>query len=191
MQRISCTGNQQPTVRVAIMAQTPTGAIEAFDFSEYQPELFEKFQDMRNRGPYLLSAQALRSYQNKFRTAPADNVKVVIHLTDGVDGGLAQLEAASAALQREAFFHYRTTLQKKHAAECPASVLDSGEIEERQGVSGENGYRGYPGDEGGPSNLWGISNSNGDGEDNESHDFNFSLASSPLNRYFSMKSYIN
>ncbi|TFK02284.1 Collagen alpha-3(VI) chain [Platysternon megacephalum] len=101
MQRISCTGNQQPTVRVAIMAQTPTGAIEAFDFSEYQPELFEKFQDMRNRGPYLLSAQALRSYQNKFRTAPADNVKVVIHLTDGVDGGLAQLEAASAALQRE------------------------------------------------------------------------------------------
>ncbi|KAG6930871.1 collagen type VI alpha 3 chain [Chelydra serpentina] len=101
MQRISCTGNQQPTVRVAIMAQTPTGAIEGFDFSEYQPELLEKFQDMRNRGPYVLTAQTLRSYQNKFRTAPADSVKVVIHLTDGVDGGMAQLEAASVALQRE------------------------------------------------------------------------------------------
>uniref|UniRef100_A0A8C0G3U4 Collagen alpha-3(VI) chain n=1 Tax=Chelonoidis abingdonii TaxID=106734 RepID=A0A8C0G3U4_CHEAB len=101
MQRISCTGNQQPTVRVAIMAQTPTGTIEAFDFSEYQPELFEKFQDMRNRGPYVLTAQTLSSYQNKFRTAPTNNVKVVIHLTDGVDGEMAQLEAASAALQRE------------------------------------------------------------------------------------------
>ncbi|XP_043361669.1 LOW QUALITY PROTEIN: collagen alpha-3(VI) chain [Dermochelys coriacea] len=101
MQRISCSGNQQPTVRVAIMAQTPTGAIEGFDFSEYQPELFEKFQDMRNRGPYVLTPQTLRSYQNKFRTAPADSVKVVIHLTDGVDGVMAQLEAASVALQRE------------------------------------------------------------------------------------------
>ncbi|KAM9123902.1 collagen alpha-3(VI) chain isoform 4-T4 [Pangshura tecta] len=101
MQRISCTGNQQPTVRVAIMAQTPTRTVEAFDFSEYQPELFEKFRDMRNRGPYVLTAQTLGSYQNKFRTAPANNVKVVIHLTDGVDGGMAQLEAASAALQRE------------------------------------------------------------------------------------------
>ncbi|XP_044888096.1 collagen alpha-3(VI) chain isoform X3 [Mauremys mutica] len=101
MQRISCTGNQQPTVRVAIMAQTPTRTIEAFDFSEYQPELFEKFQEMSNRGPYVLTAQTLSSYQNKFRTAPANNVKVVIHLTDGVDGGMAQLEAASAALQGE------------------------------------------------------------------------------------------
>ncbi|XP_030436252.1 collagen alpha-3(VI) chain isoform X7 [Gopherus evgoodei] len=101
MQRISCTGNQQPTVRVAIMAQTPTGTIEAFDFSEYQLELLEKFQDMRNRGPYVLTAQTLSSYQNKFRTAPTNNVKVVIHLTDGVDGGMGQLEAASAALQRE------------------------------------------------------------------------------------------
>uniref|UniRef100_A0A8C8SQP5 Collagen type VI alpha 3 chain n=1 Tax=Pelusios castaneus TaxID=367368 RepID=A0A8C8SQP5_9SAUR len=101
MQRISCTGNQQPTVRVAIMAQNPTGAIEGFDFSEYQPELFKKFQGMRNRGPYLLSANTLNSYRSKFRTAPDDTVKVVIHLTDGIDGGMAQLEAASATLQRE------------------------------------------------------------------------------------------
>ncbi|XP_065269460.1 collagen alpha-3(VI) chain [Emys orbicularis] len=101
MQRISCTGNQQPTVRVAIMAQTPTGVVEAFDFSEYQPELFAKFRDISNRGPYVLTAQTLSSYQSKFRTAPANNVKVVIHLTDGIDGGMAQLEAASAALQRE------------------------------------------------------------------------------------------
>lgn len=76
MQRISCTGNQQPTIRVAIMGQSTTGAIEGLDFIEYQPELFEKFQAMRNRGPYYLTADTLKSYQNKFRTAPSDSVKV-------------------------------------------------------------------------------------------------------------------
>ncbi|KAF7243746.1 Collagen alpha-3(VI) chain [Varanus komodoensis] len=101
LQRISCTRNQPPVVRVAIMAQTPSGAVEAFDFSEYQPELFEKFQAMRNGGPYVLTAETLRSYQNKFRTAPGGSVKVVIHLTDGIDGAKGQLAAASADLKRE------------------------------------------------------------------------------------------
>ncbi|XP_014449748.1 collagen alpha-3(VI) chain isoform X4 [Alligator mississippiensis] len=101
MQRISCTGNQQPTIRVAIMGQSTTGAIEGLDFIEYQPELFEKFQAMRNRGPYYLTADTLKSYQNKFRTAPSDSVKVVIHLTDGADDGMARLAAASTALQKE------------------------------------------------------------------------------------------
>ncbi|KAJ7344630.1 hypothetical protein JRQ81_000580 [Phrynocephalus forsythii] len=101
MQKISCTRNQAPTVRVALLAQTPSGVVEAFDFSEYQPELFEKFQDLRNRGPYVLTAETLKSYQNKFRTAPAESVKVVIHLTDGIDGARGQLAAASADLKRE------------------------------------------------------------------------------------------
>ncbi|XP_075790156.1 collagen alpha-3(VI) chain isoform X2 [Pelodiscus sinensis] len=101
MQRISCTGTQQPTVRVAVMAQTPTGVIEAFDFSEYQSELFEKFQGMSNRGPYVLTPETLRSYQNKFKTAPTDSVKVVIHLTDGADGRMAQLEDESDALRKQ------------------------------------------------------------------------------------------
>nr|XP_020658029.1 collagen alpha-3(VI) chain isoform X5 [Pogona vitticeps] len=101
MQKISCTRNQAPTVRVALLAQTPSGVVEAFDFSEYQPELFEKFQDLRNRGPYVLTAETLKSYQNKFRTSPAGSVKVVIHLTDGIDGARGQLAAASADLKRE------------------------------------------------------------------------------------------
>ncbi|XP_042308649.1 collagen alpha-3(VI) chain isoform X2 [Sceloporus undulatus] len=101
MQKISCTRNQAPTVRVALLAQTPSGVVEAFDFSEYQPELFEKFQALRNGGPYVLTAETLKSYQNKFRTAPAESVKVVIHLTDGLDGPRGQLAAASADLKRE------------------------------------------------------------------------------------------
>nr|XP_025840129.1 collagen alpha-3(VI) chain isoform X5 [Vulpes vulpes] len=101
MQRISCSGGQMPTVRVSVVANTPTGPVEAFDFAEYQPELFEKFRNMRNQHPYVLTADTLKVYQNKFRQSSADNVKVVIHFTDGVDGNLADLQKASEELRQE------------------------------------------------------------------------------------------
>ncbi|KAM7097024.1 collagen alpha-3(VI) chain isoform 2-T2 [Ciconia maguari] len=101
MQKISCTGNQAPNVRVAIMAQTRAGPVEGLDFSEYQPELFERFQGMRTRGPYLLTADTLKSYLNKFRSAPSGSTKVIIHFTDGADDSIDQLEAASSALHTE------------------------------------------------------------------------------------------
>ncbi|CAI5761852.1 collagen alpha-3(VI) chain isoform X1 [Podarcis lilfordi] len=101
MQKISCTASQAPRVRVALLAQTRSGVVEAFDFSEYQPELFEKFQALHNGGPYVLTAETLKSYQNKFRASPAGTVKVVIHLTDGIDGARGQLAAASDDLKRE------------------------------------------------------------------------------------------
>ena len=76
MQKISCSGSQLPTVRVSVVALTPSGPVEAFDFAEYQPELFEKFQNMRAQHPYVLTADTLKLYQNKFRQASMDNVKV-------------------------------------------------------------------------------------------------------------------
>lgn len=76
MQKISCTGSRAPSVRVAIMAQSRGGPVEGLDFSEYQPELFERFQGMRTRGPYFLTAETLKSYQNKFRSAPSGSTKV-------------------------------------------------------------------------------------------------------------------
>uniref|UniRef100_A0A6I8N6F2 Collagen alpha-3(VI) chain n=1 Tax=Ornithorhynchus anatinus TaxID=9258 RepID=A0A6I8N6F2_ORNAN len=100
MQKISCTSNQEPTVRVSIMANSASGPVEAFDFSEYQPELFEKFQLLLGQRPYILTADTLKAYQDKFRKSPADSVKVVIHFTDGTDENFARLEAASAALQQ-------------------------------------------------------------------------------------------
>ncbi|XP_042730249.1 collagen alpha-3(VI) chain isoform X9 [Lagopus leucura] len=99
MQKISCTGSQAPNVRVAIMAQSRGGPVEGLDFSEYQPELFERFQGMRTRGPYFLTAETLKSYQNKFRSAPAGSTKVVIHFTDGTDDYLDQMKTASADLR--------------------------------------------------------------------------------------------
>uniref|UniRef100_E1BB91 Collagen alpha-3(VI) chain n=1 Tax=Bos taurus TaxID=9913 RepID=E1BB91_BOVIN len=101
MQKISCSGSQLPTVRVSVVALTPSGPVEAFDFAEYQPELFEKFQNMRAQHPYVLTADTLKLYQNKFRQASMDNVKVVIHFTDGVDGDLADLQRASEELRQE------------------------------------------------------------------------------------------
>ncbi|NWV61085.1 CO6A3 protein, partial [Malurus elegans] len=101
MQKISCTGNQAPNVRVAIMAQAQGGPVEGLDFSEYRPELLERFLDMRTRGPYVLTADTLRSYLSKFRSSPAGSTKVIIHFTDGVDQPINQLEAASSTLHAE------------------------------------------------------------------------------------------
>ncbi|NWY96240.1 CO6A3 protein, partial [Loxia curvirostra] len=101
MQKISCTGNQAPNVRVAIMAQAQGGPVEGLDFSEYQPELLERFLDMRTRGPYYLRADTLRSYLSKFRSSPAGSTKVIIHFTDGVDEPINQLEDASSTLHSE------------------------------------------------------------------------------------------
>ncbi|XP_031969884.1 collagen alpha-3(VI) chain isoform X10 [Corvus moneduloides] len=101
MQKISCTGNQAPNVRVAIMAQAQGGPVEGLDFSEYRPELLERFLDMRTRGPYYLRADTLRSYLSKFRSSPSGSTKVIIHFTDGVDEPINQLEAASSTLHSE------------------------------------------------------------------------------------------
>ncbi|KAM5156514.1 collagen alpha-3(VI) chain isoform 1-T1 [Callospermophilus lateralis] len=101
MQRISCSGGQLPTVRVSVVANTPSGSVEAFEFLEYQPELFETFRNMRNQHPYILTADTLKVYQNKFQKSSPDSVKVVIHFTDGADGDLADLHRASEALRQE------------------------------------------------------------------------------------------
>ncbi|MEE6490859.1 hypothetical protein FKM82_016035 [Ascaphus truei] len=100
MHSISCSGQQKPSVNVAILAQGGTGAVEAFDFAEYRPELLGKLTSLDTRGPYILTARTLQTYLNKFRTsAEKDSIKVVIHMTDGADAGMAELQAASESLQ--------------------------------------------------------------------------------------------
>lgn len=76
MQAISCSGSQMPTVRVSVVANGPSGPVEAFNFDEYQPEQFEKFLSMRSQHPYVLTADTLKIYQNKFRQSSPDSVKV-------------------------------------------------------------------------------------------------------------------
>uniref|UniRef100_F6YR73 Collagen type VI alpha 3 chain n=1 Tax=Callithrix jacchus TaxID=9483 RepID=F6YR73_CALJA len=101
MHRVSCSGGRSPTVRVSVVGNTPSGPVEAFDFDEYQPEMLEKFRNMRSQHPYVLTADTLKVYQNKFRQSSPDSVKVVIHFTDGADGDLADLHRASEDLRQE------------------------------------------------------------------------------------------
>nr|XP_033802568.1 collagen alpha-3(VI) chain isoform X5 [Geotrypetes seraphini] len=100
MQKISCTSDKAPVVRVAVIAQSTTGATEGFDFAEYRDELFDKFKRLATRGPFVLTSKTLQTYANKFTTSSDRNsVKVVIHLSDGMDEGMAELQAASSALK--------------------------------------------------------------------------------------------
>ncbi|KAM8934133.1 collagen alpha-3(VI) chain [Pelodytes ibericus] len=100
MQSISCTGQQRPSVKVSILAQSRSGAVEAFDFSDYRTELDSKFLGMGTRGPFVLTSKTLQSYLNKFKTsADDDSIKVIIHMTDGPDEDMGLLQASSEALQ--------------------------------------------------------------------------------------------
>ncbi|KAG9473384.1 hypothetical protein GDO78_016524 [Eleutherodactylus coqui] len=100
MQKISCSGDKKPTVKIAILSQGSTGAVEAFDFSEYRAELADKIIAMGTRGPYVLNGRTLQTYLNKFKTSGEDSsVKVVIHITDGIDASISELQQASASLQ--------------------------------------------------------------------------------------------
>ncbi|XP_069589430.1 collagen alpha-3(VI) chain isoform X3 [Ranitomeya imitator] len=100
MQKISCSGDKKPTVKVATLSQGRTGPVEAFDFSEYRQELAEKILAMGTRGPYVLSSQTLQTYLNKFKTSGEDNsLKVIIHITDGADVSMSELQKASLSLQ--------------------------------------------------------------------------------------------
>uniref|UniRef100_A0A8V0YHJ9 Collagen alpha-3(VI) chain n=1 Tax=Gallus gallus TaxID=9031 RepID=A0A8V0YHJ9_CHICK len=178
MQKISCTGSRAPSVRVAIMAQSRGGPVEGLDFSEYQPELFERFQGMRTRGPYFLTAETLKSYQNKFRSAPSGSTKV--SQNQGVHAllfvGLDRVKNFEEVMQLEfgRGFTYNRPLrvnlldldfelaeQLDNIAErtcCGVPCKCSGQRGDRglpgpigpKGATGEIGYGGYPGDEGGP-----------------------------------------
>ncbi|KAM5152433.1 collagen alpha-3(VI) chain [Mantella aurantiaca] len=100
MQKISCSGDKKPTVKVAVLSQGRTGPVEAFDFSDYRIELADKITTMGIRGPYVLNGRTLQTYLNKFKNAGEPNsVKVVIHMTDGVDASMSELQQASTALQ--------------------------------------------------------------------------------------------
>ncbi|KAG8559221.1 hypothetical protein GDO81_017268 [Engystomops pustulosus] len=100
LQKISCSGDKKPTVKVAVLSQGRTGPVEAFDFSEYRVELINKILAIGTRGPFVLNGRTLQTYLNKFKTSGEDtSIKVVVHITDGVDAPMSELQQASASLQ--------------------------------------------------------------------------------------------
>ncbi|XP_043916458.1 collagen alpha-3(VI) chain isoform X2 [Protopterus annectens] len=100
MHRISCTGTQAPSVKIGFLTYSRTSVVDGFDFVEYQPEMFKSVQDLQRRGPFFLKRATFEAYLNKFKTSgTAESVKVIIHLTDGLDENYEDLLGESVKLR--------------------------------------------------------------------------------------------
>ncbi|MFT7815039.1 collagen alpha-3(VI) chain [Arapaima gigas] len=96
---ISCTAGQPPSVLVGMLAMDSASEPVQLDFTDNHSQLFEAFRALHNRGPYYLNAGTIEAYNSVFKNRPTDAVKVVIHLTDGLDGQFAQIKQRVEALR--------------------------------------------------------------------------------------------
>ncbi|XP_059417896.1 collagen alpha-3(VI) chain-like isoform X2 [Carassius carassius] len=85
MQPISCTSGQVPSIQVGMLAMDSASEPVQMDFTNRYTELLEPFKVLRNRGPFVLNGATIKAYADRFKSQPSDSVKVVIHLTDGLD----------------------------------------------------------------------------------------------------------
>ncbi|KAJ8255926.1 hypothetical protein COCON_G00197900 [Conger conger] len=99
MQAISCTAGQAPSVQVGMLAMDSASEPVLLDFTGDYTQLFDSFRALHNRGPYVLNAKTIKAYTDQFRNRASDVVKVVIHLTDGLDGQYAQMKEGVEALR--------------------------------------------------------------------------------------------
>ncbi|XP_064166856.1 collagen alpha-3(VI) chain-like isoform X2 [Anguilla rostrata] len=99
MQAISCTSGQAPSVQVGILAMDSASEPVQLDFTGDHAQLFDSFKALRTRGPYVLNAKTIDAYTARFRNRATDVVRVVIHLTDGLDGQFAQMKERIEALR--------------------------------------------------------------------------------------------
>ncbi|XP_021434374.2 collagen alpha-3(VI) chain isoform X2 [Oncorhynchus mykiss] len=86
MTGISCSSGQIPSIQVGILAMDSASEPVHLEFTDNADMLFEAFRALRNRGPYVLNTKTISAYGSRFKSRAADAVKVVIHLTDGLDG---------------------------------------------------------------------------------------------------------
>lgn len=85
MASISCSDGQIPSVQVGMLAMDSASEPVQLDFTTNPDELFEAFRALRSRGPFNLNGKTISAYTNRFKVRQDDTVKVVIHLTDGID----------------------------------------------------------------------------------------------------------
>ncbi|CAB1328338.1 unnamed protein product, partial [Coregonus sp. 'balchen'] len=86
MTGISCSSGQIPLIQVGILALDAASEPVHLEFTDNADTLFEAFRALRTRGPYLLNTKTIAAYSFRFKSRATDAVKVVIHLTDGLDG---------------------------------------------------------------------------------------------------------
>ncbi|XP_054470891.1 collagen alpha-3(VI) chain isoform X2 [Anoplopoma fimbria] len=92
MGAISCSSGQIPSVQVGMLALDSASEPVQLDFTDKSQQLFGSFSSLRSRGPYVLNGKTISAYTNRFNTRQDDVVKVVVHLTDGIDAPLDELK---------------------------------------------------------------------------------------------------
>ncbi|XP_068507762.1 uncharacterized protein col6a3 isoform X4 [Syngnathus scovelli] len=92
MSTISCSSGQTPSIQIGMLAIDSTGQPIQVDFTDNPNKLLEAFRGLRNRGPFVLSGKTISAYTDRFRNRQDDAVKVVIHLTDGIDAPYPEMK---------------------------------------------------------------------------------------------------
>nr|XP_054590796.1 collagen alpha-3(VI) chain isoform X2 [Nothobranchius furzeri] len=100
MASISCSGGQEPTVQVGLLAMDSASQPVQLDFTNNPNELFEDFRALRSHGPFVLDGKTIAAYNNRFKVRQDDTVKVIIHLTDGLDAPLSEMKKRVEELRR-------------------------------------------------------------------------------------------
>ncbi|KAM4559282.1 collagen alpha-3(VI) chain-like isoform 1-T1 [Odontesthes bonariensis] len=97
---ISCSGGQTPTVQVGMLALDSASEPVQLDFTNDPDQLLENFRALRNRGPFNFNAQTISTYINRFKVRQGNTVKVIIHLTDGLDASYSEMKRRTDELRR-------------------------------------------------------------------------------------------
>nr|XP_046259078.1 uncharacterized protein LOC124066600 isoform X3 [Scatophagus argus] len=92
MAAISCSSGQIPSVQVGMLAMDSASEPVQLDFTDNAFELFETFRALRSRGPFVLNGKTISAYTSRFKTRQDNVVKVVIHLTDGLDAPYLEMQ---------------------------------------------------------------------------------------------------
>ncbi|KAM9804490.1 collagen alpha-3(VI) chain [Neosynchiropus ocellatus] len=98
MASISCSSGKIPSVQVGLLAMDATKAVQ-LDFTDNAEALFEGFKALRDSGPFELSLRTLSAYGDRFKNRQDNVVKVIIHLTDGIDAPYPEMKRQVEQLQ--------------------------------------------------------------------------------------------
>uniref|UniRef100_A0A3P9GX60 Collagen type VI alpha 3 chain n=1 Tax=Oryzias latipes TaxID=8090 RepID=A0A3P9GX60_ORYLA len=92
LEAISCSGGQTPNVQVGMLALDSASEPVQLDFTENPQQLLKDFRALASRGPFYLNGQTIAAYINRFKIRQDNTVKVIIHLTDGLDASFSTMK---------------------------------------------------------------------------------------------------
>ncbi|XP_023806642.1 collagen alpha-3(VI) chain isoform X7 [Oryzias latipes] len=92
LEAISCSGGQTPNVQVGMLALDSASEPVQLDFTENPQQLLKDFRALASRGSFYLNGQTIAAYINRFKIRQDNTVKVIIHLTDGLDASFSTMK---------------------------------------------------------------------------------------------------